>query len=156
MSLSPRRLMFDMAEVDRVLSEMDTDDAKLLLDTVEGQTQALEDFDVLLSALVQDMAYVESLAKRQERLDKRVQKLREVLSRMMEKMHQRSIERDQATVSLADGPQSVHISDQAAVPDGFWRRSIDKRLLGELLKKGQDIPGASLTNGPPVLRVYRA
>ena len=46
------------------------------------------------------------------------------------------------------------VTDEAAVPEPFWRPQppkLDRRALAEALKTGQSIPGATLSNGGTTL-----
>lgn len=54
---------------------------------------------------------------------------------------------------LQRGGARVDITDEAALPDTFWRvkREPDKALVKALLAKGQAIPGAALVQSPPTL-----
>jgi hypothetical protein len=51
----------------------------------------------------------------------------------------------------ANGAKSAEITDEKALPDGFWRikREPDKAYIKSRLVRGEDIPGAVLVTAPP-------
>jgi hypothetical protein len=53
----------------------------------------------------------------------------------------------------ANGARAVEISDEKALPDDCWRmkREPDKSLIKARLNRGEEIPGAALTQSPPSL-----
>lgn len=53
----------------------------------------------------------------------------------------------------ANGAKSAEITDEKALPDDCWRmkREPDKSLIKARLNRGEDIPGAVLTQAPPSL-----
>lgn len=53
----------------------------------------------------------------------------------------------------ANGAKSAEITDEKALPDDCWRmkREPDKALIKARLNRGEDIPGAVLTQAPPSL-----
>jgi hypothetical protein len=53
----------------------------------------------------------------------------------------------------ANGARSAEITDEKALPDGFWRMKLepDKALIKARLARGDDIPGAVLVTAPPSL-----
>jgi hypothetical protein len=53
----------------------------------------------------------------------------------------------------ANGAKSAEITDEKALPDDCWRtkREPDKALIKARLNRGDDIPGAVLTQAPPSL-----
>jgi hypothetical protein len=53
----------------------------------------------------------------------------------------------------ANGARSAEITDEKALPDGFWRirREPDKAFIKSRLVRGEEIPGASLRQAPPSL-----
>jgi hypothetical protein len=55
----------------------------------------------------------------------------------------------------ANGAKSAEITDEKALPDDCWRtkREPDKALIKARLARGDDIPGAVLTQAPPSLVV---
>jgi hypothetical protein len=73
---------------------------------------------------------------------------------MLEALGISRLERSMATLSVAEGPRAVVITNQAAIPDGFWRRSVDKTEIAKQLKAGSHVDGAELANGQPVLRIH--
>jgi len=53
----------------------------------------------------------------------------------------------------ANGAKSAEITDENALPDGFWRikREPDKAYIKSRLVRGEEIPGATLRQAPPSL-----
>jgi hypothetical protein len=67
----------------------------------------------------------------------------------------KKIEADDMTLTTGLGPASVVITDEAMLPESFWRvkREPNKVAIGEALKGGVTVPGAGRGNQAPVLKV---
>lgn len=168
-AISPRRLEAAMSAVGRLKATLyetqskhpstdpDTPGAmrnaeeQLLLDTLEGETDVFELIDRILEVVVADEALVDAGKARLKRIEARADRHRAILKAMMEEIGDK-LERPLATLSVSDGPKMAHIVDQAAIPDVFWRRAVDKHELLRALKAGP-VQGAELSNGVPVLRL---
>jgi hypothetical protein len=122
------------------------------LASIESETDALTLIDRLLESVVADEALVEGGRARLKRIEDRAEKRRDVLQAMMEQIGEK-IERPLATLSLSNGRRTAVITDQAGLPEGYWRRSVDRLAIEKDLKAGKAIPGAELSNGANVLYI---
>jgi hypothetical protein len=151
----------DLAALLTAHPELEFDDV-LCTDMIEGATDALELLDELIRA-EQDSRIlaerinveVERLEKRQERFSHRRQLIRKYMMQLMDSAGLKKVERPAATVSIAAGRQKVVITDDNALPEDCVRikREPDKTRIASHLHRGDYIPGATLSNPEPVLRI---
>jgi len=153
-TISPFRLEHAMAEAMKLRAEIGDGDDRLLLDTIEGETDVFTIMDRLSEMAIADKLLAERARERIARLDARADRARATLQRMLEALGISRLERSMATLSVADGPRAVIVTNQAAIPEGFWRRSVDKTEIAKQLKAGSHVDGAELANGTPVLRIH--
>jgi hypothetical protein len=142
--------------------ELEQDDV-LRLDMIEGETNALDLIDLLIAAEREALSLEEAvrtlqerLAIRQARFANRRGALRKFLMQLMEAAGLKKVERPAATVSIAAGRQKVVITNEQLLPDQYVRvkREPDKEALRRsLMLLEEDIPGATLSNAEPVLRI---
>jgi hypothetical protein len=104
-----------------------------------------------------DMAHAmaQETAVRAKRFRTRAEQLRGLLLAGMDALGERKIEGPDCTVSVRAGLPSVLITEEAAIPEEYWRitREISKSRLKDDLKQGLVIPGAELSNGIPSIQV---
>jgi hypothetical protein len=151
--ISPFRLEQAMSEAMKLRELVGDDDAALLVGTLEGETDIMVILDRLAEHAVADHLLAERGRERIKRLEAREERARDTIRRIMEALGIAKLERPLVSLSVTDGPRAVVITDQAAVPEGWWRRAIDKVALAKHLKAGNTVPGAELANGQPVLRL---
>lgn len=98
---------------------------------------------------------IDGLKKRREMLENRIDFHRALIKRLMEVSDQRSIDLPAAKISLGKSPAKVIITDENAIPDEFVRikRDPNKTAIKEALVGGQDVPGATLSNGGTSLTI---
>lgn len=141
--------------------ELEEDDV-LRLDMIEGQTNALELLDKLIAAELDAQAmesaletWFERISKRRERYANRRIAVRKYMLQIMEAAGFKKVERPAATVSIAAGRPKAVITDESALPDRFIRvtREPNKNLIWAVLKDGNPVPGATLSNAEPQLRI---
>jgi hypothetical protein len=143
--------------------ELEEDDV-LHVDMIEGNTKAFELLDELIrverSAKILSEATeaeIERLKIRQGRFESRRAILRKYMMQLMEAANLKKAERPAATVSIAAGrPKVVITTDNVyELPAEFIRvkREFDKEAIAKALKEGQTVPGATLSNSEPVLRI---
>jgi DNA repair ATPase RecN len=173
MRLERRKKMVDARFVDQARRdltallaahpELEFDDV-LCTDMIEGATNALELLDELIRA-EQDARIlaeridveVERLQKRQARFSHRCQLIRKYMMQLMDSAGLKKVERPAATISIAAGRSKVVITDEDALPEDCMRikREPDKTRIASHLHRGDYIPGATLSNSEPVLRISR-
>lgn len=155
------RVVREIADLIAVYPELEEDE-NLRADTLEGAT----DINVILAKLVQEReaAYgmaegvkvpVEDLRQRKARLERRGDGYGEAIERIMNAAGLSKVVLPNATLSITNAAPSVVVSDEAAVPDHFWRvkREIDKPAINAAVKAGEEIPGVSVSNGATRLTV---
>jgi hypothetical protein len=140
----------------KVLYPEITEDADLLADTLEGET----DLDRVLSRLVDFVMEAETMAEavkarkadmaeRQKRLENQGESGRKIIQRLMESANQQKIILPEATISITKPRESVDVTDIDSLPQGFFkteRKAMSREIL-TALKAGEEIPGASLNPG---------
>lgn len=151
----------DLASLLSLHPELEEDDV-LRQDMIEGETNALELIDKLIEA-EREALYMKHGAEleiarlegRAARYSKRQKALRQYMQQIMEAANLKKVERPAATVSIAAGRPKVVIVDESQIPDAYWRikREVNKEAIGTTLKALRDVPGATLLNPEPVLRI---
>lgn len=139
------------------------DDDEALFDTVDGLTDAADIVAAIVRQSREDVAAVEALKAligqyqaRAERIAKRAETRKTAALRMMQAMGVRKIERPEFTLSVAQTPPRVIVTDRMLLPDDYWRvkREPDLSLIRDVLKAGGvSVPGATLSNGGETLKV---
>ncbi len=128
-------------------------------DTLEGLSGELEDKVINVTKFLRNMeataeaikAAEDAMAKRRKALENRAKWLKSYLKCNMEHTGISKIECPFFKLSIQKNPDSVNITDEAAIPEQFkeqvisWK--IDKTAIKETIKNGQVIPGAELVNG---------
>jgi Siphovirus Gp157 len=149
---SPTSIMLEMAKVDQIKEILgETRDAESILASIESETDALEKLDVIVECVMSDKDRSDKASRRAKRLKERAAFGRFVVMQIMEKFGTSKIERAEYTASIGAGVPSVVISDDTIIPRRFL--SPDKDAIQAALKQGENVPGATLNNAPPVLRI---
>jgi hypothetical protein len=139
-------------------------DEEFLLDVLEGQTDFMSALQFLDDALYDAEGMAEMIKSRiteqQMRLDRyerRATSLRGLMRELLETSGATKVQLPTATVSMRSVPPKVVITDEAAVPDTFFRikREISKSAVADALKAGDPVPGATLSNGGQSLSIRR-
>lgn len=140
-------------------------DPDLLLDSIEGETNLLECIDALIDEIDEAellragiKARKQSLDERDGRLERRIKLYRGLIQQALEIAGRDKLERPSATPCLTKLPQKVIITEEPDIPVEFWKSepALDRRALGEALKAGRLVPGATLSNGGIGLTIRRA
>lgn len=95
------------------------------------------------------------LAARRKALEGKVSRFKEYIRINMVATGMSKAKDAAISVSLTKARESVHITDEAAIPEEYIKtvRSPMKTELGKALKDGDDIPGATLATGEPGLTI---
>jgi hypothetical protein len=130
-------------------------DERTLVDTVEG----LSDYPDILAAIVRGAIsdeyqveaieeHIADLEMRRDRFRERGRTRREVVREAMLESNIPKLTPPDFTASLRPAPPSVQVIDEAAIPARFWeqRPHLKKRELGDALKAGDQVAGATLSN----------
>ena len=135
-------------------------DADTIADTIEGSDEqmALEEkvqgYEMVARTMDMPRPAIQAEIKRLQALDKAIAARSEALrKRVQDTMTDLGIQKITCPlfeVRIQKNPPAVDVFDEAMVPSEFWRTPdpvLDKALLKERMKAGEDIPGARLTQG---------
>lgn len=137
-------------------------DAETLSDTLEGELGAKDAAAQLIRDALEDeaqaeglKAYLTALSSRLGRLSDRATARRKAAFDLLQELGEKRLERPEFTASIANGRQSVVITDPAKLPEAMRSTLIipDKKAIREALDAKTEVPGAILGNGAPYLRV---
>lgn len=157
-SVTVRAIGFELNEAMKLRQMLGEDaDPKLLLDTIEGETNLAEACVFVLEQTNEDeilieglKAKIDELQVRKGRMEKSVESRRGVILMAMDKAGLQTIKSPLGTLSARPTPPKLVVQDEAVIPSKFWKPSdpkLDRTALTEALKAGEAIPGASLSNG---------
>ena len=133
-------------------------DSETFLDTLDGETDALDVADRIIARMLDSEALAEAvrgqeaeLKARRERIDARADAYRRQLLPLLNAIGEKKLERPRATISRRAGLVSVQITDPASIPSQLQRvKTIaepDKAAIKAQLQAGEDVPGAALVYG---------
>lgn len=138
------------------------EDDTLRADSVEGQTDAFSFLEILVRKIGENKARIEGiksyrkeLADRCARFERRDEALRSLAFKIMQTAELKWAELNEATLSIANSQPKVLITDEAIIPDILCKiqRTPDKSRIKEMLKAGEIVRGAVLSNQEPHLVV---
>ena len=141
------------------------DDDDLLLDSIEGASDAMEAVSRLLRWMAEKQSHaailgdlVSSYGARKKRYEEAVKSARGALARFMDETGLTRIERPEATLSMRQGSPSVIYPadlDPETLPEQFrrWTCDADKAAIREAMLAGEEVPGLTLSNGETSLTV---
>jgi hypothetical protein len=152
----------DLTLIERIAAMLRDDlgddyDDETFLDTLDGETDALDIADHLIASMQDDEALAtatkeqaDALAARSRRIGGRAATKKRALLAVIDAIGVKKLERPRATVSRRAGGLSVQISDEAAVPSQLCKvvRTPDKTAIKRHIEAGEDVPGARLERGP--------
>jgi len=151
--MNPREIEAAMADAAKLLAELgELGDDKLKADTLEGETKVMAVLDHLAELANKDRRFIEEGQQRLKRLDTRASRIRDTMRRMLETLGLKSVERPLYTATLSYRRNPV-VTDTTELPEAFMRHSPDMRMIGDMLRKGQEVPGATLGNPEPSLTI---
>ncbi len=153
--------LYELAENYAAIAQMIADDetqTELLGDTLQALEDAIEVKAENIAKMIRNMdAETEALRYEEKRLADRRRALetkREGLKRYLEEQLAIAgldkVKTPILTVALQNNPPSVHVLDESVIPPAFWitpAPTLDKKLLAERLKTGEEIPGVTLQQG---------
>ena len=140
------------------------DDDELFFDTLDGETDAADILDALLSDEVRDRGLIDGLRaaellmkSRRERIEMRQQTARRMLGKVLSATGMKKAERPIATVSIRDGNLLVCITDEWAIPTQLCTvktiTSPDRAAIKAQIEAGETVPGAELVRGDTIITV---
>ncbi len=145
------------------------DDADLVADAIEGETNLLEaieaalaqidECDVLITGL---KAKEEEFETRRKSIERRAERVRALIEQAMLATDQTTLKLPTATLSLTKRAAALIVTDEADIPAKYWVEQprpapkLDKKALTADLREAKAaIPGATLDNGSFSLTVRR-
>lgn len=143
----------------------DADDIGLGIETETSFLEAVSATVRRLDELEELAGAAKALAARYVERSKALEHRRELLRGALVEAMERSqapmpLRLPEGTVSLKDTPPSAIVTDEALVPDEFWRtkftKSVDLRSVTLSLREGVAVPGAVLRNSRKTVSVRRA
>lgn len=159
-------MRIDLTRIRAIAEELAAyrDDEETYIDTLDGETDAVELLDREIAAEQADRALceaikaqMEALRKRADRIDMRADTRRRMQKAILEAMGLRKLERPLATLSIRLGSVSVKITDDAAIPTQLrtvkTTSTPDKIAIRKQLDAGETVPGAELVRGDETLSV---
>jgi len=163
-NLIPLRAALDACEVDEDGVSAAPPDLLALLDGLEGEYSAKLD---ACARVVRSLeAEADAVAQEADRLDRRAralianaERLKEAMRRSLVATGTASVRTTLFTIGLRKGSERVEVTDVGALPAAFVRvpeppaPAPDKRAIGEALRAGRDVPGASLVRGESTLSI---
>ena len=148
---------------DALVSEWPHIDEETLADTLEGITDLHEMIAAVIRSALVDEALLgglkrrlDELRERQSRLETRAAKKRQLALEAMTDAGLSKLEQPDFTASTRAGTPSLVVLSEDAIPRAYWTPQPPKLdRSGDLaeLKRGADIPGASLSNPKVTLAV---
>lgn len=147
-----------------IVREEAGDDQMAFLDTLDGETDALDVLDGLLEYLFQQAAMAKSQAGlieryqlRKKATEGRIEAVRDQIAKLLDAMGEKSIQRPAATVSLRKGQQRLIGEGVDGLGHAYviskTTTSPNKKAIRAAIEGGEPIDGWSLDNAPPSLTV---
>ncbi len=134
-----------------------------LRDTLEGLTNLTDMLAEVLRSALEDQAFGSALRSRigdmqtrLSRIDERARKKRDLVCSVMERADVRKLTEPDLTVSLRPSRAPLVLTDEEAIPEGYWKAQVpklDRQGLLAALSAGRDVPGALLGNAPMTISV---
>jgi hypothetical protein len=154
----------DLSHVARWAEEIRamTDDTETFLDTLDGQTDAINVLRRVVLARAEAAAQEQATKdlantyrERAARLAARQERLSVFLGEILDAIGEAKVALDVATVARTKGQPKVEVVDESEIPTQLTRikRSPDLVAIKAALKSGEEIPGCRLTAGTPSITV---
>ena len=139
-------------------------DTETFLDTLDGETDALDLIDRLIAEALDAEALSDALEAqeaamraRRDRLKAKGDAMRKALLAVLDATGEKKVQRPRATVSRRAGTWRVEIYDPDVIPSQL--RTVkqvvtpDRRAIKAMLDDGEPVPGAELVRGPDGITV---
>lgn len=145
------------------LRDLCGDDDQAFLDTLEGETEAVDAARRVVRWINEQSANATACKElasvygaREKAFADRIGRARAGLLNFMQEIGVRSLPLPEATLSIAAGRTSVAGEpDASSLPDELVRikREPDKTAIKAALERGETVPGCTLSNSPPTLTI---
>ena len=144
------------------------DDAELIADTIEGETDLLEAIGEAVNELDENdiiiaggEAKIEQVQGRVSATKKRSERIRAAIEQAMIATDQTTLRLPTATITLSKRAPGLIITNEADIPADYWIEQerpapkLDKKALLSDLKDKKPVAGATLDNGSYSLTLRR-
>jgi hypothetical protein len=138
-------------------------DDETLRDTLEGISNLPEMLEAIIRSSLDDEIMMVGLKPRLEQMQERLarykaryERKREIAGWVMQVSGLSKLESPDFSLYLRDGVLRLAIIEEGAIPANFLipqPAKIDRAMLLEELRRGQEVPGASLAPGQPFIAV---
>lgn len=149
----------DVADTIRAMLGEDYDD-QTFLDTLDGETDAMDLIGLLIAGRVEADALsksmrdvAESYSQRAKRVARKKDACTAALGKILDAMDMKKVPHDLGTVSRTAPRARVNIRDESAIPTQLCKRVVDAAAVKKQLEAGEHVPGAELVHGQPGLTV---
>ncbi len=148
---------------ERLAADFPDADEECLRDTLEGLSNLTDMLAEVLRSALEDQAFVAALRSRigdmqarLSRIEERARKKRDLVCSVMERADLKKLTEPDLTVSLRPSRAPLVVTDEEAIPEGYWKPQapkLDRQGLLAALSAGRDVPGALLGNPPMTISV---
>ncbi len=149
-----------------LIEEIASDDEALNHDVVEGETNLFEAVEVALSEIEECEIIaagcdhqIGKLRQRKERAEKRAGRLRGLIDQAFQMAEVKSHTFPTATITTKKTPPKLIVTDEAAIPSKFFKPQppkLDKSALLSAIRSGEQVPGATKSNGGTTIQIRKA
>jgi uncharacterized phage infection (PIP) family protein YhgE len=139
------------------------DDDEAREDAIEGETNLKEAIGAAVARVAEIDAMSEAiktqadkLRSRRDRLENQAELLRAAIANAMQTAEIDKLELPSHTLTIKATPAKATITDEAAIPSKFFVPQDPKlslKAVGDALKAGETVPGATLSNGGSTLQI---
>ena len=153
----------NLSEIEAVadlIAQMADGDEQAFVDTLEGETDAIDALRDLVRLRVEVELYAagakdaaQLYLERVRRMNARKDAITRAMGDILDATGQQKLAFDLATVSRTKARQSCVIADADAIPSQLCKRVPDSAAIKKQLEAGEDVPGARLEFGQPGLTV---
>ncbi len=148
---------------ERLAADFTDADEETICDTLECLTNLTDMLAEVMSSALDDRAFVTALRSRigdlqarLTRIEERARKKRDLVCSVMERADLKKLTEPDLTVSLRPSRAPLVVTDEEAIPEGYWKAQapkLDRQGLIAALSAGRDVPGALLGNAPMTISV---
>jgi len=147
---TPKQIMRAVSIAQQHLSQLDQHDERLRLDTIEGQSDAMEIIDALVEDCAKDRLLAKAARERASRLDKRGERTKSIVLDMLDALglNAQTIERPLATIWVQ---YHASVVLTGPVPAEYMHQVEDTKAIHKALAAGKRVDNATLSNPEPSL-----
>lgn len=138
------------------------DDEEAFALSVESETELPEYLSMILRAIGESRSmaagtaeYIKELQDRKARFERREEALRILAFKIMSDGHMQKCERPEGTLSIRNGTPKVIVTNESVIPERYMRVKYepDRIAIKDALARGDNVPGATLSNSEPALSI---